>query len=60
MFSFKELKSEWKKITWPGAKEVAKKTGIVIVVCAIFSVVIGIYDVCFNWIMRKLDNIFLK
>lgn len=59
MFSFKELKSECKKITWPSAKEIAQKTGIVILVCAIFSVIIGIYDLFFNWIMRKLENIFL-
>ncbi len=59
MFSFKELKSEWNKITWPTAGEVAKKTGIVLVVCAILSVIIGIYDVVFNWIMRKLEELFL-
>ena len=59
MFSFKELKSEWRKITWPSAKETAQKTGIVILVCAIFSVIIGIYDLFLNWIMRKLEDIFL-
>lgn len=56
---FKELKAEFKKIKWPGAKEVAKKTAITLVVCAIMSVIISIYDLFFNWIMRGLEDIFL-
>ena len=36
MFSLKELKSEWKKIVWPGKKELAQKTGIVIIVCTTY------------------------
>ena len=59
MISFKELKSEVKKITWPNKKEIAKKTGITLLVCAIMSVIIGIYDLVFNWIIRRLENIFL-
>ena len=59
MLSFKELKSEIKRITWPGKKEVAQKTGITLLVCAIMSIIIGIYDLFFNWIMRKLEDIFL-
>ena len=59
MFSVKELKSEFKRITWPGKKEIAQKTGITLLVCAILSVIIGIYDLFFNWIMRKLEDLFL-
>lgn len=59
MFSFKELKSEFKRITWPGKKEIAQKTGVTLLVCAIMSIIIGIYDLFFNWIMRKLESIFL-
>ena len=59
MFSVKELKSEFKRITWPGKKEIAQKTGITLLVCAIMSVIIGIYDLFFNWIMRKLQDLFL-
>ena len=47
MFSLKELKSEWKKIVWPGKKELAQKTGIVIIVCAIFTAIISVYDLVF-------------
>ena len=59
MFSFKELKSDFTRITWPGTKEIAQKTGITLLVCAIMSIIIGIYDLFFNWIMRKLEDIFL-
>ena len=34
-FSFKELKSEFKKIVWPDKKELAQKTAIVVVFCAV-------------------------
>jgi preprotein translocase subunit SecE len=59
MISFKELKSEIKRITWPNKKEVLKKTGITLLVCAIMSVIIGIYDLVFSWIIRRLEDIFL-
>ncbi len=59
MISFKELKSEVKKITWPNKKEILQKTGITLLVCAIMSVIIGIYDLVFNWIIRRLEDIFL-
>lgn len=59
MISFKELKSEVKRITWPNKKEVLKKTGITLLVCAIMSVIIGIYDLVFSWIIRRLEDIFL-
>ena len=59
MISFKELKSEIKRITWPNMKEVLKKTGITLLVCAIMSVIIGIYDLVFSWIIRRLEDIFL-
>ena len=59
MISFKELKSEIKRITWPNKKEILKKTGITLLVCAIMSVIIGIYDLVFSWIIRRLEDIFL-
>ena len=59
MISFKELKSEIKKINWPNKKEILQKTGIALLVCAIMSVIIGIYDLVFSWIIRRLEDIFL-
>ena len=59
MISLKELKSEIKKISWPNKKEILQKTGITLLVCAIMSVIIGIYDLVFSWIIRRLEDIFL-
>ena len=59
MISFKELKSEIKKINWPNKEEILQKTGITLLVCAIMSVIIGIYDLVFSWIIRRLEDIFL-
>ncbi len=56
---FSEIKGELKRISWPGPKEVLKKTGITLLVCAIMSVIISVYDLFFNWIMRGLEDIFL-
>ena len=60
MFSLKELKSEWKKIVWPGKKELAQKTGIVIIVCAIFTAIISVYDLVFFKIRTLLENLLIK
>lgn len=41
----KELVSELKKVTWPTFKQVAKKTGVVLVVVAVFALVLlGIHE----------------
>ena len=40
-------------------KEILQKTGITLLVCAIMSVIIGIYDLVFSWIIRRLEDIFL-
>lgn len=59
MFDFKELKGEFKRISWPTGKEVLKKTAITLFVCALMSAIISVYDLFFNWIMRGLESIFL-
>lgn len=59
MVKFSQLRSEFKRITWPGPKEVAKKTGITLLVCVIMSLIIGLFDLFFNWIIRGLENLFI-
>lgn len=59
MFKFKELKSEWKKIVWPNKKELAQKTGVVIIVCAVFSAIISVYDLFFYKVRTLIQNIFI-
>ena len=40
----KDLKGETKKIVWPGLKDVAKNTLIVLVLCLIIGAVIWLWD----------------
>ena len=41
---FKDYKSEIKKIVWPGFKDVAKNTGIVLAMCLIVGAFIWLLD----------------
>ena len=58
-FSFKELKSEFKKVVWPDRKELAQKTVIVVLFCAIFPVVIGVYDWLFVSLRELIQGLFI-
>ena len=42
---FKEIKSEWKKISWASPKSTFKSFALVLVIVICFAVVIGIVDV---------------
>lgn len=53
---FKDLKGEFKRITWASKEEVKKATFIVLVFCLIYMVAIGGIDFGFN----KLSNIIYK
>ncbi len=59
-FKWKELKGEWKRITWPTKKELAQKTGIVIVFCAVFSALVGLCDYVFYQIRMLIQGLFTK
>jgi preprotein translocase SecE subunit len=41
---FKELKSEWKKISWASPKATFKNFALVLVIVICFAVVIGVID----------------
>ena len=58
-FSFKELKSEFKKIVWPGAKEVAQKSVIVIVFCIVFAAIIALFDLIFVKVRELITGLFI-
>lgn len=60
MFKMKELKSEWKRIVWPTRKDLAKQTGVVIVVCAVCSAIVCVYDFVFYKARTLIQNIFIK
>ena len=41
---FQELKSEFKKITWPGKKQLARETTVVLVVAIFIGAAITVVD----------------
>ena len=54
---FKNLKSEFKRITWPSYKKIKKSTIEVIIFCLIFVVITGLLDEGFK---RLFSLIFTK
>ena len=57
---FKSVRSEGKKVNWPGAKEVLKNTVTVIIVIAIVSAVIYVIDLGLTSGMKGLRNYSVK
>ncbi len=41
---FKGVKTEYKKITWPDKQDLAKQTVAVVIITAILSVLIAVFD----------------
>ena len=54
----KELKAELKKVQWPGWKQVAKNTGIVIACVIVVGIFIWVFDALANAIVQALLNLF--
>ncbi|SHK50644.1 preprotein translocase, SecE subunit [Hathewaya proteolytica DSM 3090] len=44
---FKELKAEFKRITWPGKKQIKKSMIAVVVMCVMYIVAVGLLDAMF-------------
>jgi len=51
---FKELKSEFKRITWASKKDVKKATIAVITFCVIFIAIITVLDFGFNHLYKLI------
>lgn len=51
---FKELKAEFKRITWASKENVKKSTIVVITFCAIYVVYVGLLDAGFNAFMKAI------
>ncbi|MBO5712736.1 MAG: preprotein translocase subunit SecE [Clostridia bacterium] len=54
---FKEVFSELKKVSWPDVKTIAKNTGIVLGVVALFLVVITLIDLGFGELFKLITGI---
>lgn len=55
---FKEMKSELKKVQWPGWKQVAKNTGIVIACVIVVGIFIWAFDALANAVVKALLALF--
>ncbi len=51
---FRELKAEFKRISWPTFKQVRNNTGIVIAFIVILGAFIALVDFIFNWVISKI------
>lgn len=51
---YKDIKSEFKKITWPSKKEVFNSFKTVLIVVAIFTLVLWVYDTVFGTILKVI------
>ncbi len=48
---FREMKSEFKKIMWPSAKQVRNNTGVVITFIVLLGVFISLIDLGFTYLL---------
>ncbi len=54
---FKGVKTEYKKITWPGKLDLTKQTAAVVVITAILSVLIALFDFAIKYGVEWLTSI---
>lgn len=54
--AYKDVKSEFKKITWPSKNDIVKSTGAVLLCLVIFSIVLTIYDSVFGYVLKYVLN----
>jgi preprotein translocase subunit SecE len=48
---FKGVRSEFKKVIWPGRKSLVNHTGIVVLISLIISLLVWILDIIIHWIL---------
>ena len=51
---FKNVKSEFKKASWPKKEELAKQTGLVIVVAVVLGAIISVIDLAIQFGVDKI------
>ena len=51
---FRELKAEFKRISWPTFKQVRNNTGVVIAFIVILGAFIAVVDFLFNWLISLI------
>jgi preprotein translocase subunit SecE len=51
---YKEIKAEFKKITWASRDEVFKTTGVVLTTIILFTLILWLYDSVFGVVLQKI------
>lgn len=51
---FKNLQSEFRKVVWPGKKQVAEETGVVVIISIVLGIIIAILDMIFQYGVQLL------
>ncbi len=51
---FKQIKAEYKKITWPNRKELFKQTKIVVFTTILISLIIFGFDMAYNFLFSLI------
>ncbi|MCY4380817.1 MAG: preprotein translocase subunit SecE [Proteobacteria bacterium] len=46
--------AELRKVTWPGVNDTKRLTWVVVVVVAIFAVILGVFDLGWSWLLKKI------
>ena len=54
--TFRELRSEMKKVIWPTREETIRLTTVVIIVSAVISVLLFAADSLFQWLLLLLQQ----
>ncbi|MGN0192066.1 MAG: preprotein translocase subunit SecE [Candidatus Gastranaerophilaceae bacterium] len=54
---FKGVKTEWGKITWPSKPQVIAETVYVIVITTVFTLMIYLLDLLFQWMLHFLPGV---
>jgi preprotein translocase subunit SecE len=57
---FKEIRSEFKKITWPSKDDIIKTTGTVLGFVALLTLVLWAYDSAFGFVLKSILGIVNK
>jgi preprotein translocase subunit SecE len=55
---YQDVRSEMRKVTWPGRQEVIGTTGVVIVAVLFFGAYLGAVDVLLSMAVQRLLNYF--
>ena len=57
---YREIKAEFKKITWAPREEVTKTTGVVLTTIILFTAILWLYDSVFGVALQKILEIIKK